>query len=73
MQAVKAVQHDTRLKAQYMTALGEWLVQQGSAKEAGKEILLEAVSLLDPPGTPAQQQSVSFGLHRAQQRLWTLT
>lgn len=59
MQAVRAVQGNTRLKVQYMTALGEWLVQQGAAKEAGKEILLEAASLLDPPAAPSQHQSMS--------------
>lgn len=58
LQAVVAVQDDTRLKARYMTALGEWLVQQGSAKEAGKEVLLEAAALLDPPQAPAQQHPV---------------
>ncbi len=37
-----------------MAALGEWLVQQGTAKEAGKEILLGAIALLEPapPATP---------------------
>ena len=55
VQAVRAVQSDTRLKAQYMTALGEWLLQQGAAKEAGKEVLLEAASLLDPPTAPSLQ------------------
>lgn len=54
-QAVRAVQSDTRLRAQYMAALGEWLLQQGAAKEAGKEVLLEAASLLDPPVAPSLQ------------------
>lgn len=58
MQAVTAAQDDVRLKAQYMTALGEWLVQQGSAKEAGKEILLEAAALLDTLQAPARQHPV---------------
>lgn len=49
MQAVKAVSGSPRLQAQYMTALAEWLLQQGSAVEAGKEILLEAASLLQAP------------------------
>ena len=49
VQAVKAVSGSPRLKAQYMTALAEWLLQQGSAVEAGKEILLDAASLLHTP------------------------
>jgi len=55
MQAVQAVQKgDASTRAHYMAALGEWLVQQGTAKEAGKEILLGAIALLEPapPATP---------------------
>ena len=53
LQAVKAVrQGEPSLRARYMTALGEWLVQQGTAKEAGKEILLGAAALLNPPRPP---------------------
>jgi len=47
MQAVQAVHKgDASTRAHYMAALGEWLVQQGTAKEAGKEILLGAIALL---------------------------
>ena len=35
-----------------MTALGEWLVQEGTAKEAGKETLLQAAAFLVPPSVP---------------------
>ena len=40
-----------------MTALGEWLVQQGTAKEAGKEVLLGAAALLEPPRPPTPRGS----------------
>lgn len=43
-----------------MTALGEWLVQQGTAKEAGKEVLLGAVALLEPPRPPIPKGSSWF-------------
>ena len=53
LQAVKAVEKgEPSLRAHYMTALGEWLVQQGTAKEAGKEVLLGAAALLEPTPHP---------------------
>ena len=55
MQAVQTVQKgDASTRAHCMAALGEWLVQQGTAKEAGKEILMGATALLEPapPDTP---------------------
>ncbi len=61
MQTVQAVQKgDPSSRAHYMTALGEWLVQHGTAKEAGKEILLGAAALLEPPPltTPIGQYMV---------------
>ena len=63
VQAVKAVQHaEPRLRARYMTALGEWLLQQGTAREAGKEVLLQATALLDPatPSAPHSECSSSL-------------
>ncbi|DBA87841.1 TPA: hypothetical protein ACH3X1_004837 [Trebouxia sp. C0004] len=58
-QAVQAVQkEDASTRAHHMAALGEWLVQQGTAKEAGKEILLGAIALLEfaPPATPKVEE-----------------
>ena len=55
MQAVQAVHKgDASTRAHYIAVLGEWLVQQGTAKEAGKEILLGAIALLEPalPASP---------------------
>ncbi|KAL3130482.1 hypothetical protein ABBQ38_008299 [Trebouxia sp. C0009 RCD-2024] len=52
-EAVQVVeQGDPSLQAHCMCALGGWLVQQGTAKEAGKEILLKAAALLEPPRAP---------------------
>lgn len=42
-----------------MTALGEWLVQQGAAKEAGKETLLKAAALLEPLRAPTPKGSTA--------------
>ena len=54
VQAVEAVQNaDARLRAEYTVGLGEWLVQQGTAREAGKEVLLQAAALLDFTSPPA--------------------
>ena len=61
MQAVQAVQKgDTSLRAHYMAALGEWLVQQGTAKEAGKEVLLGAAALLEPPAPAAPKGALKY-------------
>ena len=66
MQAVQAVQKgDPSLRAHYMAALGEWLVQQGTAKEAGKEVLLGAAALLEPPA-PATPKGKLKGDHGEQ-------
>ena len=49
LQGVRAIDEGSgSLRARYMTPLGEWLLQQGKATEAGKEIVLGAASLLEP-------------------------
>ena len=45
-----------------MTALGEWLVQEGTAKEAGKETLLQAAALLMPLANSHGQRLTTPGL-----------
>ena len=68
LQAVHAVQKaNASVKAHYMAALGEWLVQQGTAREAGKEILLGAAALLEPPmpATVQGSDTVYMKKHRS--------
>ena len=67
MQAVQ--KGDPSLRAHYMAALGEWLVQQGTAKEAGKEVLLGAAALLEPPA-PATPKGTLKGDHSQHLTCW---